>query len=81
MKKITEKQAKYLDMSVYYAGSEKIEAELKQKVLDIIYWAEWDSRMRDDGYEERWMKHEDLIVQAIVAEVHSSTPTTKVKNE
>ncbi len=43
--------------------------ELKQKVLDIIYWAEWDSRMRDDGYEERWMKEEDMIVEAIIAEI------------
>ena len=49
--------------------------ELKQRVIDIIYWAEWDGQMRENGYEERWLKDEDIIVEAIIEEVRGSLST------
>jgi len=57
----------------------KIDQELKQKILDIIYWGPWIEKTREDGYTERWIEDEDMTVQAIIDEVQSLA--TKVNKE
>lgn len=62
----------------------EIDQELKQKILDIIYYADWQTKGRSDGYTEKWVESENMMVQAIietVLEFHSLATTARDKNE
>jgi len=54
--------------------------ELKQKILDIIYWGPWLEKVREDGYIERWIENEDMTVEAII-EIIQSFDTSARENE